>query len=120
MANNTAALTGVDYLAFHQARVAVLSMSIGASVGYDRPRRVQLGMAGGLIDVGLWQVPEALLRRLDALSADEQTIYRSHPRLSVELIRRWSPRAKASSRPCSSTTSASRDRASRRACTAPP
>jgi hypothetical protein len=91
VANNTAALTGVDYLAFHQARVAVLSMSIGASVGYDRPRRVQLGMAGGLIDVGLWQVPEALLRRLDALSADEQTIYRSHPRLSVELIRRWSP-----------------------------
>jgi HD-GYP domain-containing protein (c-di-GMP phosphodiesterase class II) len=90
VANNTAALTGVDYLAFHQARVAVLSMSIGASVGYDRPRRVQLGMAGGLIDVGLWQVPEALLRRLDALSADEQTIYRSHPRLSVELIRRWS------------------------------
>ena len=47
-------------------------------------------MAGGLIDVGLWQVPETLLRRLDALSADEQTIYRSHPRLSVELIRRWS------------------------------
>jgi HD-GYP domain-containing protein (c-di-GMP phosphodiesterase class II) len=90
VANNTAALTGVDYLAFHQARVAVLSMSIGASVGYDRPRRVQLGMAGGLIDVGLWQAPETLLRRLDALSADEQTIYRSHPRLSVELIRRWS------------------------------
>ena len=91
VANNTAALTGVDYLAFHQARVAVLSMSIGASVGYDRPRRVHLGMAGGLIDVGLWQVPEGLLRRLDALSADEQTVYRSHPRLSVELIRRWSP-----------------------------
>jgi HD-GYP domain-containing protein (c-di-GMP phosphodiesterase class II) len=91
VANNTTALTGVDYLAFHQARVAVLSMSIGASVGYDRPRQVQLGMAGGLIDVGLWQVPESLLRRLDALSTDEQTIYRSHPRLSVELIRRWSP-----------------------------
>jgi HD-GYP domain-containing protein (c-di-GMP phosphodiesterase class II) len=91
VANNTTALTGVDYLAFHQARVAVLSMSIGASVGYDRPRQVQLGMAGGLIDVGLWQVPESLLRRLDALSTEEQTIYRSHPRLSVELIRRWSP-----------------------------
>ena len=90
VANNTAALTGVDYLAFHQARVAVLSMTISASVGYDRPRQVQLGMAGSLIDVGLWQVPESVLRRLDALSTDEQTLYRSHPRLSVELIRRWS------------------------------
>jgi HD-GYP domain-containing protein (c-di-GMP phosphodiesterase class II) len=90
VANNTVALAGVDYLAFHQARVAVLSMPIGASVGYDRPRQVQLGIAGSLIDVGLWQMPESLLRRLDALSTDEQALYRSHPRRSVELIRRWS------------------------------
>jgi HD-GYP domain-containing protein (c-di-GMP phosphodiesterase class II) len=91
LANNTAAVAGVDYLAFHQARVAVLSMTIGSSLGYDRPRQVQLGMAGSLIDVGLWQLPEGLLRRLDSLSPDEQTQYRAHPRLSVELIRRWSP-----------------------------
>jgi HD-GYP domain-containing protein (c-di-GMP phosphodiesterase class II) len=92
LANNTVATAGVDYLAFHQARVAVLSMTIGSSVGYDRPRQVQLGMAGSLIDVGLWKLPDSLLlRRLDALSPDEQTHYRSHPRLSVELIRRWSP-----------------------------
>jgi HD-GYP domain-containing protein (c-di-GMP phosphodiesterase class II) len=91
IANSTTAIAGVDYLAFHQARVAVLAMTIGASVGYDHPRQVQLGIAGSLIDVGLWQVPESLLRRLDGLSADEQALYRSHPRLSVELIRRWSP-----------------------------
>ena len=91
LANNTVAVAGVDYLAFHQARVGVLAMTIGASVGYDRPRQVQLGMAGSLIDVGLWQLPESLLRRLDSLSTDEQAQYRSHPRLSVELIRRWSP-----------------------------
>src|SRR5438093_10553420 len=90
-ANNTVALAGVDYLACHQARVAVLAIAIGASVGYDHPRRVQLGVAGCLIDVGLWQLPETLLRRLDALSPDEQALYRSHPRLSVECIRRWSP-----------------------------
>ena len=89
-ATNTAAAAGVDYLAFHQARVAVLAIKIGASVGYDRSRQVQLGMAGSLVDVGLWQVPESLLRRLDALSPEEQTIYRSHPKLSVELLRRWS------------------------------
>jgi HD-GYP domain-containing protein (c-di-GMP phosphodiesterase class II) len=91
IANNTAALAGVDYLAFHQARVGVMAMAIGAVVGYDGPRQVQLGVAGCLIDVGLWQMPEGLLRRLDALSPEEQTLYRSHPRLSVELLRRWSP-----------------------------
>jgi HD-GYP domain-containing protein (c-di-GMP phosphodiesterase class II) len=91
VANNTAALANVDYLAFHQARVATHAIAIASSVGYDRPTRVQLGMAGGLIDVGLWQLPEGLLRRLDALSMEEQALYRSHPRLSVEWIRRWSP-----------------------------
>jgi HD-GYP domain-containing protein (c-di-GMP phosphodiesterase class II) len=95
VANNAAAPAGVDYLAVHQARVAVLAIAIGASVGYQRTPRVQLGMAGCLIDVGLWQLPEGLLRRLDALSPEEQTLYRSHPRLSVEWIRRWSPPGEA-------------------------
>ncbi|PYM96826.1 MAG: hypothetical protein DME04_00745 [Candidatus Rokuibacteriota bacterium] len=91
VANNAAAPAGVDYLAFHQARVAVLSIATGACVGYERSRQVQVGMTGCLIDVGLWQLPEGLMRRLDALSADEQALYRSHPRLSVEWIRRWGP-----------------------------
>ena len=91
VANNPAAPPGVDYLAVHQARVAVLSMRVGINVGYDRRRVIQLGMAGCLIDVGLWQLPEGILRRLDALSGDEQAQYRSHPRLGAEIIRRWSP-----------------------------
>jgi HD-GYP domain-containing protein (c-di-GMP phosphodiesterase class II) len=90
VANNAAAPAGVDYLAVHQARVAILAIAIGASVGYQRAPRVQLGMAGCLIDIGLWQLPESLLRRLDALAPEEQAPYRSHPRLSVEWIRRWS------------------------------
>jgi hypothetical protein len=91
VANNPASPPGVDYLAFHQARVAVTALRIGANVGYDRRRLVTLGTAGCLIDVGLWQLPETLLRKLDALSGDEQTAYRSHPRLSADLIRRWAP-----------------------------
>lgn len=89
VANNPAAPPGIDYLAFHQAQVAVLSIRIGADVGYDRRRLVLLGMAGCLLDVGLWQLPESVLRRLDALTPDEQTQYRSHPRLSADMIKRW-------------------------------
>jgi HD-GYP domain-containing protein (c-di-GMP phosphodiesterase class II) len=36
-------------------------------------------------------MPETLLRRLDTLTGDELATYRSHPRLSAELIRRWAP-----------------------------
>jgi hypothetical protein len=93
VANNPAAPPGIDYLAFHQAQVAVLSMRIGADIGYDRRRLVLLGLAGSLIDVGLWQLPESLLRRLDALASEDQAQYRSHPRLSAEIVRRWGPPA---------------------------
>jgi hypothetical protein len=91
VANNPGAPPGVDYLAFHQARVAVTALRVGANVGYDRRRLVTLGIAGCLIDVGLWQLPDTLLRRLDSLTGDEQAAYRSHPRLSADLIRRWGP-----------------------------
>jgi HD domain len=91
VANNPAAPPGVDYLAFHQARVAVMAIRIGANSGYDRSRLVALGTAGALIDVGLWQMPDTIVRRSDALTGDELTAFRSHPRLSAEAIRRWSP-----------------------------
>jgi uncharacterized protein YwbE len=90
-ANNPGAPPGIDYLAFHQARVAVLAIRIGIDVGYERARLVPLGIAGTLIDVGLWQLPEGVLRRLDTLSPDEQAQYHSHPRLGAELLRRWAP-----------------------------
>ena len=91
VANNPAAAPGADYLAFHQARVAVMALRIGANVTYNRRRLIPLGMAGCLIDVGLWQMPETLLRRLDTLAGDELAAYRSHPRLSADLVRRWAP-----------------------------
>jgi HD-GYP domain-containing protein (c-di-GMP phosphodiesterase class II) len=91
VANRRVAPASVDYLAHHQARVGVLAVQIGVNVGYEPERLIGLGMAGCLIDVGLWQLPPALLQRLDALSAAEQTQYRSHPRLGAERIRRWDP-----------------------------
>jgi hypothetical protein len=91
VANNPAAATGVDYLAFHQARVAVMALRIGANVGHDRRRLTTLGMAGCLIDVGLWRMPETPLRRLDTLAGDELVAYRAHPRLSADLVRLWAP-----------------------------
>jgi HD-GYP domain-containing protein (c-di-GMP phosphodiesterase class II) len=89
VANNPAAPSDVDYLAFHQARVAVMAVRIGANSGADPTRLRTLGMAGALIDVGLWQMPESILRRSDALAGEELTAYRSHPRISADTIRRW-------------------------------
>ncbi len=91
VANNPAAPPGVDYLAFHQARVAVMAMRIGVNTGYDHRRLHTLGLAGCLIDVGLWQMPETLLRRIDSLTGEELAAYRGHPRVSADIVRRWAP-----------------------------
>jgi len=91
VANNPAAPPGADYVAFHQARVCVLALRIGAGIGYDRGRLLSLGQASALFDVGLWQIPDAILRRVDTLSGEELALWRSHPKLSADIVRRWGP-----------------------------
>jgi hypothetical protein len=91
VANNPAAPPGVDYVAFHQARVCVLALRLGVNLGYDAARLLPLGQAAALFDAGLWQLPQGLVERADALSGNELATYRSHPKLSAEIVQRWSP-----------------------------
>ncbi|MGH7311591.1 MAG: HD-GYP domain-containing protein, partial [Candidatus Rokuibacteriota bacterium] len=89
VANRAAVPAGVDHVALHQARVAVLAMRVGATVGLSRAQLLELGMAGALMDIGLWRLPPALLKRLEALGVDEQGQYRAHPRVAADLLRHW-------------------------------
>lgn len=90
VANRATVPPDAEYLAVHQARVAVLATRLGAVLGYEGERRVELGMAGCLIDVGLWRERE-LLARLDALTPEELARYRAHPERGAELVRAWRP-----------------------------
>ena len=89
LANAPATPAGVDYLVAHQTRVAILAARIGLNVGYERARAIALGTAGALIDIGLWQSPAAMLRRLDSLTAEEEGVYRGHPERATELLKKW-------------------------------
>jgi len=80
-----------DYLALHQSRVAVMALRLGTGLGYQGRRLGELGMAACLIDVGLWELPESVVGQADPLSPRAQDRYRSHPRLSAALVRRWGP-----------------------------
>lgn len=91
LANGTGVPAGIDYLAFHGARVAVLAVRIGMTVGYARARLAELGMAAALCDIGLWQMPVSVLRRVDALSSEDQAQYHVHPRAAADRLRRWGP-----------------------------
>jgi HD-GYP domain-containing protein (c-di-GMP phosphodiesterase class II) len=89
LANSPSVSNSTDYLVAHQSRVAIIAARIGLNVGYDRQRAVGVAMAGALIDVALWQVPEAMLRRVDSLGGDELAVYRGHPQKSAALLTNW-------------------------------
>jgi HD-GYP domain-containing protein (c-di-GMP phosphodiesterase class II) len=91
LVNRAVSTKGGDYIAWHLARVTVLAVRIGMTIGYDRPRLVELGMAAALSGVALWQLPPGVLRRLDTLSGDEEAQYQAYPHASAERVRRWSP-----------------------------
>jgi hypothetical protein len=91
VASSRGAPPGVDYVAFHQARVCLLALRLGVNLGYDRERLLPLGQAAALFDAGLWQVPESLVERAETLSGAELATYRSHPRLSADIVQRWAP-----------------------------
>jgi HD domain len=91
VANNPASPPGVDYVAFHQARVCVLALRIGGGIGYDRGRLLSLGQAAALCDVALWQMPDTVLRRIETLSGEDLALWRSHPKVSADIVRRWGP-----------------------------
>jgi len=82
---------GRDYVAFHLSRVTVLAVRIGMTAGYERERLIEVGAAAAMSGIGLWHLPPGLLRRLDALSAAEQTQYHTHPRVAADRLRRWGP-----------------------------
>jgi len=91
VANDPGVAGGADRLAAHQARVAVLAVRLAAGVGHDAEGLVTLGMAGCLIDVGLWQLPGRVACCAEGLTREEQALYESHPRLSAAMVQRWGP-----------------------------
>lgn len=82
---------GIDYVAFHQARVAIMTVRVGASLGYDEARLDALGRAAALFDVGLWRLPHDVVRQADPMAPGTLERYRAHPTLSAEIVRRWDP-----------------------------
>jgi HD-GYP domain-containing protein (c-di-GMP phosphodiesterase class II) len=90
-ANSASLPNGADYVGFHLARVTVLAVRIGMTVGFEHERLVELGAAAALSGIGLWQLPHGFLRRLDAAPAEEQSRYHAHPRLAAERLRLWTP-----------------------------
>jgi HD-GYP domain-containing protein (c-di-GMP phosphodiesterase class II) len=75
----------------HSERVAVNARALGVELGLEDDDLARLYWAGLLHDVGKIVVPESVLHKPDALSAEEWALMHSHVSVGEELIRQASP-----------------------------
>ena len=94
------------YTKRHSEDVARYALFIADRIGLERETRRTLGMAGLLHDVGKIGIPDTILRKPAALTADEYAIVKQHVALGdLDRPRRAQPRA-SSAAASATTTSA--------------
>jgi len=70
----------------HAVSVSLASLKVGKGIGYEAEKLLQLGIAAFLENVGMYKIPEHILKKEGELSAEEMTIIRKHPELSEQIL----------------------------------
>lgn len=71
----------------HARRVAEISVSIGETLGLPQQQLAVVRQGALLHDLGKLALPDAILRKPAALSAEERDIVRQHPVIAADLLR---------------------------------
>lgn len=75
------------HLEGHSERVATYAVAIGCEIGLSKPSLRLLRIAGALHDIGMLALPSDLLTKAN-LTPEEWEQIRSHPVLTVQLVRK--------------------------------
>ena len=76
-----------DYTFAHSVNVCVLSMMLGAALGYPVTKMQELGMGALLHDIGKTLVSPALLNKPGKLEPEEMKTVQTHTLLGFEILR---------------------------------
>lgn len=77
-----------DYTLNHAINVAILSLSLGHSLGLDADSLRSLGLSALLYDLGKVRIPEDILGKEGPLTSDEWQIVKSHASEGADLLKR--------------------------------
>jgi HD-GYP domain-containing protein (c-di-GMP phosphodiesterase class II) len=72
----------------HNVHVAFSSMKISQSLGYDPQRRLNLGLCAFLENVGMYKIPENILKKTEKLEDSEKALIMEHPETSARILSR--------------------------------
>ena len=75
----------------HAVSVTFASMKVGKGIGYEADMILQLGLAAFFENVGMYKIPEHILKKEGELSAEEMNKIRKQPEMSELIILQMEP-----------------------------
>ncbi|MFC1891618.1 HD-GYP domain-containing protein [Thermodesulfobacteriota bacterium] len=81
-----------DVMLTHTVDVTFTSIKVGKGMGYDTKMLLRLGLAAFLENVGMYKIPEGILKRTGKLEPEEIKLIKSHPQISFEILGRLGDR----------------------------
>lgn len=76
-----------EYVIHHPVNVAIFAIKMANHLGFDKPKQVEIGMAGLLHDVGMAAIPDSILYKQSSLNEAETRVFRQRPELSSKILR---------------------------------
>ncbi|WP_427977977.1 HD-GYP domain-containing protein [Agarivorans sp.] len=81
-------LSSDEDIFFHSVNVAVISVLVAKNLGFTEKECQLLCIAAMIHDIGELKVPHQIRRKLQEWTSAEQNFYQTHPKFSVDLIKK--------------------------------
>jgi HD-GYP domain-containing protein (c-di-GMP phosphodiesterase class II) len=75
------------FLIHHSVNVAIFSIKMGATLGFNKDQQLQIAMAALLHDVGTALIPDRIIHKKDRLNQQEFQVLRERPKYSCDILR---------------------------------
>jgi HD-GYP domain-containing protein (c-di-GMP phosphodiesterase class II) len=79
-----------DYTASHSINTMIYALKIGLRLEYGPNDLEALGLAALMHDIGMFTIPDSILRKPESLSDAETATVRKHPEIGRECLSPWS------------------------------
>jgi len=75
-----------DFTISHSINTMILSLKVVQGMGYSREKLFELGLAALFHDLGMFLVPDDILKKPDKLTAEESEAVKKHPEISRDIL----------------------------------
>ena len=81
-----------DQIIVHNVNVTFASLRMGEGMNYETKRFLQLGLAAFLQNIGMYKIPDHILRKESSLEEFEMEIIRRHPEVGSHILSKMGSR----------------------------